>query len=279
MKHTLYIITLLLLVCFGATKTQAQLSIPGTKAPVILLSSKSHTVTYLPQSFSVNVKANVDYNVTTTADWLKLTKKNGKVVVKVSLNPENLMRTAEVTFASTDGTTTRNFTVKQERDQSVQTVSGLSDFGIFSDTLLTTLKEGTTQADIDTVKNIYARNLAQQIFNGTYDFNYRLATYHSFLNPSVLQAERFNRPYDYTQNATGIMLPSGRVGIALTGLPQGVRARLIVYTWTVDEGNYPTSTTYTLNNGTKANNYSITTANGTVKMLPRAITLTAPTKS
>ena len=82
MKHTLYIITLLLLVCFGATKTQAQLSIPGTKAPVILLSSKSHTVTYLPQSFSVNVKANVDYNVTTTADWLKLTKKNGKVVVK-----------------------------------------------------------------------------------------------------------------------------------------------------------------------------------------------------
>jgi len=249
MKHTLYIITLLLLVCFGATKTQAQLSIPGTKAPVILLSSKSHTVTYLPQSFSVNVKANVDYNVTTTADWLKLTKKNGKVVVKVSLNPENLMRTAEVTFASTDGTTTRNFTVKQERDQSVQTVSGLSDFGIFSDTLLTTLKEGTTQADIDTVKNIYARNLAQQIFNGTYDFNYRLATYHSFLNPSVLQAERFNRPYDYTQNATGIMLPSGRVGIALTGLPQGVRARLIVYTWTVDEGNYPTSTSYTLNNG------------------------------
>ena len=37
--------------------------------------------------------------------------------------------------------------------------------------------------------------------------------------------------------------------------------------------------TYTLNDGTKAGNYSITTANGTVKMLPRAITLTAPTKS
>ena len=37
--------------------------------------------------------------------------------------------------------------------------------------------------------------------------------------------------------------------------------------------------TYALNANTKANNYSITTANGTVKMLPRAITLTAPTKS
>ena len=36
---------------------------------------------------------------------------------------------------------------------------------------------------------------------------------------------------------------------------------------------------YTLNNGTKAGNYSITTANGTVRMTPRAITLTAPTKS
>ena len=36
---------------------------------------------------------------------------------------------------------------------------------------------------------------------------------------------------------------------------------------------------YTLNNGTKADNYSITTANGTVRMTPRAITLTAPTKS
>ena len=37
--------------------------------------------------------------------------------------------------------------------------------------------------------------------------------------------------------------------------------------------------TYTLNSGTKAGNYVITTANGTVRMTPRAITLTAPTKS
>ena len=37
--------------------------------------------------------------------------------------------------------------------------------------------------------------------------------------------------------------------------------------------------TYTLNAGTKAGNYVITTANGTVQMMPRAITLTAPTKS
>ena len=36
---------------------------------------------------------------------------------------------------------------------------------------------------------------------------------------------------------------------------------------------------YTLNAGTKAGNYAITTANGTVQMTPRAITLTAPTKS
>ena len=35
---------------------------------------------------------------------------------------------------------------------------------------------------------------------------------------------------------------------------------------------------YTLNANTKAQNYVITTANGTVKMLPRAVTLTAPTK-
>ena len=35
---------------------------------------------------------------------------------------------------------------------------------------------------------------------------------------------------------------------------------------------------YTLNANTKAQNYVITTVNGTVKMLPRAVTLTAPTK-
>ena len=35
---------------------------------------------------------------------------------------------------------------------------------------------------------------------------------------------------------------------------------------------------YTLNANTKAQNYVITTVNGTVKMSPRAITLTAPTK-
>ena len=40
----------------------------------------------------------------------------------------------------------------------------------------------------------------------------------------------------------------------------------------------PNTFEYTLNANTKAQNYVITTANGTVKMSPRAITLTAPTK-
>lgn len=49
----------------------------------------------------------------------------------------------------------------------------------------------------------------------------------------------------------------------------------------VSDAAVPTANafTYTLNANTKAGNYSITTANGTVKMNPRAITLTAPTKS
>ena len=36
---------------------------------------------------------------------------------------------------------------------------------------------------------------------------------------------------------------------------------------------------YTLNANTKAQNYAVTTANGTVRMTPRAVTLTSPTKS
>ncbi len=249
MKHTLYnIAAILLLMCFSATGTKAQMSITADKAPVILISAKSHNVSYLSQTFFISVKANVDYDVTTSADWLKVTRKDGKVVVKVSRNTVNEPRTGEVTFAAKD--ISRTFTVTQERDQSVQTVSsGYKDFGIFRDSLLTALRDGVTQADIDTVKNIYAHGLAQQIFNGTYDFNYRVATYHSFLSPAVLQEERFHRPYDYTQNATGIMLPSGRIGIAVTGIPQGVRVQLTVYTWTVPEDNYPTSSNYTLTNG------------------------------
>ena len=61
-------------------------------------------------------------------------------------------------------------------------------FSIFADDLLTTLKEGTTQTDIDNVENDFSRLLAQKIFDGTYSTEYRVASYEPYVHYDVLTA-------------------------------------------------------------------------------------------
>ena len=64
---------------------------------------------------------------------------------------------------------------------------------LFADEALTQLKPEVTQADINNVDDSFVKNLAQQLFDGSYKSEYRIANYPLRLAPQVLSAE-WNAP-------------------------------------------------------------------------------------
>jgi len=130
-------------------------------------------------------------------------------------------------------------------------------FSLFSDQSYSALKDGTTQADIDNIDDEFVKELAQGIFNKTYDENYRVAEYTAKLNYEV-QSDIWNAPgkyYDQRQGVTGINITKGTHAIAVSGLPEGGTVPMAVTAWYVGkvggnfDGGNPTTTNYTLHNG------------------------------
>ena len=93
---------------------------------------------------------------------------------------------------------------------------------IFADESLSSLKEGVKQADIDKIEDEFTANLAQQLLNGTYKKDYRVAQYKAKLTPQKL-SEQLGAPgklYDQIEGVTGINMRKGKHAIAVSGLPR-----------------------------------------------------------
>ena len=135
---------------------------------------------------------------------------------------------------------------------------------LFADEALTQLKPEVTQADINNVDDSFVKNLAQQLFDGSYKSEYRIANYPLRLAPQVLSAE-WNAPgklYDQLDNPTGINIPKGTQAVAVSGLPTGVTLGLKVVAWyegknggNFDGGN-PQLFNYSLRNGLNTIDYT-----------------------
>lgn len=240
-------------------RAAAQLPVTAEKAPVILLSNTRFDIGYLRQTVNISVRTNTTYNITTSVPWLKVRRSNNGIVVTAESNFDAIARTGSVTVGSSDGSTQRSVTIVQDRDQSVNTLKGEGDFGIFGDKLYTTLRKDVKQSDIDTVKNLFVRHLAQKIFDNNYDLKYRLGTYKCLLSPYTLADEWKIGAYDMNQNVTGIMSTPGRLAVAAEGIPSNVIVYLYICNWTAPDGGYFTSRTYTLKNGLNLLNNSSTT--------------------
>lgn len=126
------------------------------------------------------------------------------------------------------------------------------DYEKFDDALLTTLKPGTTQADVDAIADPFLRELAQQMLDGTYSSEGRVSSHEPLKSVQDL-SEEWKTPgkyYDQVQGATGIMVGKGKIVVACEGIPDdklGMELRVIG--WTVPEGRTFNSESFTLHNG------------------------------
>ena len=130
-------------------------------------------------------------------------------------------------------------------------------FSIFKDSSLSALKEGVTQADINAIDDDFIGPLAQALFDGTYDKNYRVADYICRISPQAF-SDAMNAPgkyYDQNSGVTGINISKGKHAIAVSGLEEGESIPLHVIAWfegkcsgNFDGGN-PQEFDYTLTNG------------------------------
>lgn len=127
-----------------------------------------------------------------------------------------------------------------------------SSLKIFGDALCTTLKPGTTQADVDKMEDPFLKNLAHGILNGSYSSEGRVAESETLRSVQSVSDE-FNAPgklYDQVQGATGITMTRGRYVILVEGIPEHMgTTELRVIGWTVPEGHTYYSESYRLRNG------------------------------
>ena len=134
---------------------------------------------------------------------------------------------------------------------------------VFADELCTTLKPDVTQADIEQMEQPLLQQLAKELLQGTYQKDYRVATYDCYNSPQWL-AEQWKTPgkcYDQLQGVTGIVVEPGKHLVALSGLPEGQSASLKVVAWYTGktgrsfDGGDPDIRTFSLKNGLNIINY------------------------
>ena len=253
--NKIYRMSLLAGVLFSVVGVFAQ-----DEVPYILMSSDCYELSCYPYSFPVAIKANCEYTAQSSEEWASVRQEEGRMTISVDANYDPIEREAVVTLTSADGSIVKTIELTQGAEEFSDDVDGLSDFSIFADSLCTTLNDGVTQADIDTVSNPFVRNLAQQIYDGTYDFSYRLGEQDCLYDVYELKTLRLTGyRYDIAQGVTGIMVPKGtNLVIAVQGIPSktsGTTRQALIYAWKVNEGEYPDSETHTLKNGINVISY------------------------
>ncbi len=117
-------------------------------------------------------------------------------------------------------------------------VVGLED--IFADELYSTLKPDVDQRKIDGIEDPFFRNLAQSLFDGTYDLRYRVQEYEPYREISDLCRELKTGGYNPFENPTGIYFADGEDVIVFVGDMQGESLALKVYDFDAVRRGEPT---------------------------------------
>lgn len=122
-------------------------------------------------------------------------------------------------------------------------------FELFADELYTRLKDNVKQSDIDAVENPLAKQLAQDIFDGTYDTEFRVGTYEAYRPVVNLKSELLTSAYyDQHENPTGIYFEAGeKVAVVASGIGSS-SVQLEVYSLVMDD-EMGANSKYTLHDG------------------------------
>ena len=134
---------------------------------------------------------------------------------------------------------------------------GLNEYAIFGDELYSTLRADVTKDDIDALENPFIKALANQLFAGTYNTDYRVADYQCY-TPVTTLSDLWNAPgkyYDQRAGVTGINITKGKQAVVVSGIPENYSVQLVCTAWYEghDGGNFdggnPVHYTYLLRNG------------------------------
>ena len=134
---------------------------------------------------------------------------------------------------------------------------GMDEYTIFGDDLYSTLRADVTKDDIDALENPFIKALANQLFAGTYNTDYRVADYQCY-TPVTTLSDLWNAPgkyYDQRAGVTGINITKGKQAVVVSGIPENYSVQLVCTAWYEghDGGNFdggnPVHYTYLLRNG------------------------------
>ncbi|MBR1713117.1 MAG: M60 family metallopeptidase [Alloprevotella sp.] len=140
----------------------------------------------------------------------------------------------------------------------------MDEYEIFGDDLYTTLRPGTTLAEIEALTNPLVRTLAYQIFNGNYSTEYRAASYKCYNSPGYY-SDQWKAPgkyYDQIAGVTGIHIEKGKHVVLVRDIPDDISVQLKVVAWYVGkdgsnfDGGNPNTTTFNLRNGLNVIDYT-----------------------
>ena len=129
-------------------------------------------------------------------------------------------------------------------------VAGLDE--VFADELYSELKPDVDQRKIDGIENSFFRNIAQSLFDGTYDLKYRVQEYEPYRDLNDLAKEMKTGAYNPFENPTGIWFKDGEEVVIFIGDTDGESVQFKVYDFdAIRQGNStPNPTSYPLTKGT-----------------------------
>lgn len=103
---------------------------------------------------------------------------------------------------------------------------------VFEDALALKLKKDVKPKQLKSIGNTDLRKLAEEISNGRYISDYKLATYKAKLSPMTLgQQLAIGEGYSRFENITGIYLSLGKHIILADGIKEDKEVRLLVANW------------------------------------------------
>lgn len=109
-----------------------------------------------------------------------------------------------------------------------------AEAGIFADAVMSALKPGTTQAQVDALTNPLYKQLAQMMLDGKYTSEGRVSTHEAIKHPGTL-ANEWNAPgklYDQYSGITGVALTPGKYVVFVDGIStEKASVELAMFYW------------------------------------------------
>lgn len=256
---------------FNALEARAQGNLPEGAQPMIVMPHNMN-VDYSARTLCLDITANVDYEVTSDAEWaVPVRKADGSVYLNLNVNATIESRQAVITVANKEKEIEQTLTINQGPNGTAENAPDITDpaYGIFADKVCSKLREGVTLSEIEQTENEFVRILAKQIYEGEYRTDYRVSSFPCLMNVNKL-SEMWNTPgklYDQRNGVTGISFAPGKHAVIVSGLPEGKTAKLTITAWYIGKvgGNFdggdPQHREFTLQNGVNVIDYKLNADN------------------